>query len=639
MIGIQALRPFKPFGVGITAGVGRVVPAVPVNTVLPAITGTPTVDETLTVSDGAWTIEMAKTYQWRRDGTPIVGATANSYLLVEDDESAMIDCGVTNGGVTAYAVAVGPVEAAGPARRYPTLVAAPGSQYPEIVQSQPALKTPVQFGDLETMVVRISDANNDRHNYSTRQAFNADQTVCLLNGNGESVWLDTSDWSEILRGGPALYTEFADPVDPDLWWGSQNWTNQIGRYKLSTNTLTTWVVPPESGAAYSEVHIGQAEGAISNDGRYIPVVCQRGDGNTYVAIWDTTINAVENTLTLTGWSIGSGDFDNALISQSGEYLIVTSLKSGKVGHIVYDRATLTELHTFNGGSGRETGHADIGYRADTGDECLVRIATVGSSGALVSVRLSDGDVRTECTWPYFNPAGHVSCRNIHRPGYAYYSAMYASGVSSTRYYREIFSIKLDGSGQIERWGQSMFPTSSAYEVQAKATVSPYGDIVLMASGWGTTTPREYVLYVPEVMPEPPEGNYGPELVVNGDFSDGTTGWTTSSGGVIDVVDGWLEVTGPDTGFPQARQGLTFEIGKIYRIKYTARKGADAPENGSLQYWNGTNKWGPDISSTEPVTHVIEYTAIAEPCTLQLLAEKGGPIYWKDFSVREILDDE
>lgn len=71
---------------------------------------------------------MAKTYQWRRDGTPIVGATANSYLLVEDDEGADIDCGVTNGGVTAYAVAVGPVASA---RRYPTLLDPPGSQYPE----------------------------------------------------------------------------------------------------------------------------------------------------------------------------------------------------------------------------------------------------------------------------------------------------------------------------------------------------------------------------------------------------------------------------------------------------------------------------------------------------------------------------
>ncbi len=70
----------------------------PVNTVLPAISGTPYVGQTLTCSNGTWafpdTIDFF-TYQWRRDGSPISGATSSTYTLVEADASTSITCRVT----------------------------------------------------------------------------------------------------------------------------------------------------------------------------------------------------------------------------------------------------------------------------------------------------------------------------------------------------------------------------------------------------------------------------------------------------------------------------------------------------------------------------------------------------------------
>lgn len=438
---------------------------------------------------------MAKTYQWRRivggTPTPISGATASTYELVEDDEGATIDCAVTNGGVTAYADAVGPVEAA-ETRRYPTLLNVPGSQFSEIVQSQPALATPVQFGSLDTVVVRVTN-DSEAHRYATLQAFNADQTKLLL----YSSILDTSDWSALQSGiDKNMVLQFWDPVDANAIWGHQDWSNQIGRWDITGSPVDFFPIPPPSGSAYTSVVIGENEGSISNDGRYIPVVCRRGDGNVYVAVWDTVEEEVEGTLVLTGWSVGGSGLDNALISQSGTYLIVTSHKSGEEGHLVYDRATLTFLYRYDG-NGYGASHADCGYRSN-GDECLVRAAR--SDTRLVSVRLSDGNVQDEVAWNLFNGSFHVSCRNIKRPGYAYISGYYNPDSSTYRYYREVYAIPLDGTGKIERFGQAMFPAESAYELEAKATVSPYGDIVLMSSGWGTTTPREYVMYVPEVMP-------------------------------------------------------------------------------------------------------------------------------------------
>ena len=69
----------------------------PTNTALPAITGTPTVGQVLTASNGTWTGTPTPTYtrQWLRNGTVISGATGTTYTLVEADEGATIRVRVT----------------------------------------------------------------------------------------------------------------------------------------------------------------------------------------------------------------------------------------------------------------------------------------------------------------------------------------------------------------------------------------------------------------------------------------------------------------------------------------------------------------------------------------------------------------
>lgn len=78
----------------------------PVNSVAPAITGTATEGETLTVSNGTWS-NTPDTYTriWKRDGVVIAGATGTTYDLTEDDVGAVITASVvaTNLGVSAVA--------------------------------------------------------------------------------------------------------------------------------------------------------------------------------------------------------------------------------------------------------------------------------------------------------------------------------------------------------------------------------------------------------------------------------------------------------------------------------------------------------------------------------------------------------
>jgi hypothetical protein len=69
----------------------------PLNLTTPVLSGTETVGEELSVTNGTWqgqaTITFA--YQWRRDGSNISGATSSTYTLVAADYDAVIDCVVT----------------------------------------------------------------------------------------------------------------------------------------------------------------------------------------------------------------------------------------------------------------------------------------------------------------------------------------------------------------------------------------------------------------------------------------------------------------------------------------------------------------------------------------------------------------
>jgi Carboxypeptidase regulatory-like domain len=91
-----------------TSGINAaMVPAAPVNTVAPVVSGTPAVGSLLSCASGSWTGENALTlsmgwplttpfaYQWLRDGSAIAGATLNAYLVQAADLGHGLVCEVT----------------------------------------------------------------------------------------------------------------------------------------------------------------------------------------------------------------------------------------------------------------------------------------------------------------------------------------------------------------------------------------------------------------------------------------------------------------------------------------------------------------------------------------------------------------
>ena len=89
-----------------TAAVIAASVPVPGNTVAPAVTGTGTVGQVLTTSNGTWSNSPTSfSYAWRRDGVDIAGATSVTYTLVTADTGHSVTCRVfaTNAGGTAGA--------------------------------------------------------------------------------------------------------------------------------------------------------------------------------------------------------------------------------------------------------------------------------------------------------------------------------------------------------------------------------------------------------------------------------------------------------------------------------------------------------------------------------------------------------
>ena len=69
---------------------------VPINTVIPAITGTAQEGQLLTCSTGTWSnTPTGYAYQWLLDGVEIVAATSNTYTPVTGDVGGVLTCEVT----------------------------------------------------------------------------------------------------------------------------------------------------------------------------------------------------------------------------------------------------------------------------------------------------------------------------------------------------------------------------------------------------------------------------------------------------------------------------------------------------------------------------------------------------------------
>lgn len=95
-------------------GVGPVIDLAPVLSVAPLASGTATVGQTISVTNGTWTNSPTSySYQWLRNGSTISGATFTAYQPVSADNGAALSCAVTatnsGGSASGTSNGIGPV--------------------------------------------------------------------------------------------------------------------------------------------------------------------------------------------------------------------------------------------------------------------------------------------------------------------------------------------------------------------------------------------------------------------------------------------------------------------------------------------------------------------------------------------------
>lgn len=96
------------------AGVGPVIDLVPINTAAPVLSGTATVGQVLTVTNGTWTnTPTGYAYDWKRNGVSLGASSVSTYTPVSGDVGTNISCTVTasnsGGSAAATSNSLGPV--------------------------------------------------------------------------------------------------------------------------------------------------------------------------------------------------------------------------------------------------------------------------------------------------------------------------------------------------------------------------------------------------------------------------------------------------------------------------------------------------------------------------------------------------
>lgn len=365
------------------------------------------------------------------------------------------------------------------------------------VRTQPALAKPGYLQPITeptfgTRLVRISGdpgtpigggvsgtwPSTARHEYSKVQAWSADGKLLALTkmsgavGPGGQLYLDGDTYQPLLaRTHPGPEARW-HPTLPDVMiYVASN--GSIGHWNVRTNTSTLKFTT----TAYSNAYMGNYEGNPSFDGRYILVNATRNsDGRAVVYVVDISAGTkTADTDVLAQGFATAADMDFAGVSASGNYFMLW----GKINGV----AQAAKIFTRDGAlvqtwTDFRVGHLDLGYDA-AGNEVMFTAAASGTNGKKFLARRLDNGAVTLVS-PAISYDWHASTKNYGRGGWGYGDTGDRTGTALDG---QVYALKLDGSMTVERLAFHR-STSSSYDAQPQASVSPDGRRVIFASDWG-----------------------------------------------------------------------------------------------------------------------------------------------------------
>lgn len=325
------------------------------------------------------------------------------------------------------------------------------------------------FGSL--LYTRMTNANQDRHAYSRLGpgGWSKDGDRILMNfGTVSSHIIDATTGADISSGGGYVAMACWDPLDNNKLYGVQG--NLFRSQNATTKALTTL----HTFGSYTTISLGEYEGGISDDGKYVSLIADNSRLITYRIDTDTVVADIAAPA-------GIGD---SQISPSGLYVTVGC----SAGKRRYPRDLSSSIVlTAN------SNHADSAVDVDGHD---VLVCVNPTTGKVTSFRLSDGAATqlfgtTTTAYEY----GHAGRARL-RPGWIYLSVLDSITTSGRRGVDQTVAVKLDGSQTVNDFGYAFNRTNgSVYAAQPHACPSPDGTRVLFASPWGSSTAAIYAFIV------------------------------------------------------------------------------------------------------------------------------------------------
>lgn len=328
-----------------------------------------------------------------------------------------------------------------------------------------------------TEIMRVSNTSGYAAGYAKQMAWNSDGTRLFL-GQGFRM-LNATDYTDYGNSHRPFGAEFPvwSNVTATKMYGCADGVGKLRSWSTSGLTwsdVANFALNNISGQAraYNHCSLGNYEGNISNDDHLIALVCNtlaNRTGQWDVIAYDPIDNVVRGTLANVG-----GDVDNCGVSQSGDYVYVNGTGDGSgtyQGLRIYnaDMTLVRQVVTYRP-------HLDMGYDS-SGNEVLVN-AQAGNMH-----RLSNGT--TTDLFPGALTAvdgGHVSCRNVDLPGWAFFSDS-QSQHSAKPGYGQLVSVKLDGSGTVRIYG-CHHEVNNLSDNGNYAVPNRDGSKVVFASRWG-----------------------------------------------------------------------------------------------------------------------------------------------------------
>lgn len=337
-----------------------------------------------------------------------------------------------------------------------------------------------------------------RHDYSRRQAFNADSSRILISAH-DGAWhlydANSMAWLKRLKDLAGDAEPQWHPTDPKLLYFQPSNGVGMSLYELNVeNDRSRKIVDfsarlkavwPKANSAWTK-----AEGAPSADGRYWCFMVDDAEWHSLgVFSWDMKKDRILGTLDTKGVRP-----DHVSMSPGGSRCVVSTDAKG-VGTRAWtlDFKRDTELH-------HKSEHSDLAFDAK-GRDVYVSIDYQSDDGEVFMVDLESGR-RTVLFKSYLNgssTAMHFSGRAFKRPGWVLVSTYAAGGGKREWLHEKLMALSLTAKPSIRGLGYH-HAHANGYWTEPQATVNPDFTRVLFNSNWGSKSELDidnYMLILPE----------------------------------------------------------------------------------------------------------------------------------------------